>query len=116
MPDPRRWLSALSAQYVRNWLDHPDRYRMGFLTVGVSQSDVGVFVSATGAIGRFAIFFASIASCRTDLDAGRLRLLGETLVCGLHGIAHGHVKISAYPWQDPDAQVECLVTALITER
>lgn len=109
-PEPR--LHAICARYVQYWLDHPERYRMVFMTPGVSQNDVGVFVASERAAARYNLFFDTLARCAANADPGHLRLRGETLICGLHGIAHNHVTISQYPWESAAEHVNCLVRAL----
>jgi AcrR family transcriptional regulator len=107
--DPARRLRLLCEGYVRYWLDHPERYRMVFMTSGVSQSDVGVFVADDGMAQRFALFIDALDKCAPG--APKLKLRGETLICGLHGIAHSHVTISQFPWETAERQVACLVEA-----
>ena len=110
--DPRQLLLTLSHHYVRYWLDHPDRSRMIFMTPGVTQGDVGVFVGDGQSTRRFALFSDAIARSIADPEPARVKLVGETLVCGLHGIAHNHITISRYPWENASGHVETLVRAL----
>lgn len=107
--DPARRLRLLCEHYVRYWLDHPDRYRMVFMTSGVSQNDVGAFVADEAMARRFALFIDALDKCTPG--APNLKLRGETLVCGLHGIAHSHVTISQFRWEPAEKQVSCLVQA-----
>ena len=110
--DPRQLLLILSDHYVRYWIDHPDRYRAVFMTQGVTQGDVGVFVGEGRSTRRFALFFDAIARSIADPTEARVKLVGETLVCGLNGIAHNHITISRYPWEDASRHVETLVRSI----
>ena len=60
-------LDAMCAAYVRYWLDHPDHYRMVFMSAGVSQSEVSVFVEEDAITGRYGALFAAFAALRKSL-------------------------------------------------
>jgi AcrR family transcriptional regulator len=107
----KRRLSKVSVLYVRYWIDHPDHYRMVFMSEGVSQPAVSIFVQQDPIAIRYALF-AKCMSEATKADIHSASLLSELLVCTLNGIAHNHVTISGYRWRPPEQLVDVLLTAL----
>jgi AcrR family transcriptional regulator len=109
---PRKRLLEISSAYVRYWVDHPDHYRMVFMTEGVSQPEVSVFVANDDIGKRFALFQNCIVAATTS-SPQKASLHTDVVICSLQGIAHNHITISGYPWPEPERLVEALVTALI---
>lgn len=109
--DPTVRLVALSRRYVRYWLDHPDRYRMVFMTEGVTQSDVGAFVGEGDILARYRLFSDSLSAA--GADPARLKLSYDALMSALIGVAHNHVTITAYPWEDAERLAEALALAIL---
>ncbi len=109
---PAARLKAMCRAYVRYWLEHPDHYRMVFLSAGVSQSDVNVFVEATSIQARYTVFAAALGACAGRADA-RIVSHAEALICAMIGIAHSHITISGHPWSAADALVDVVVDGLI---
>jgi AcrR family transcriptional regulator len=108
---PRKRLLLISKRYVRYWLDHPDRYRMVFMTEGVSQADVGKFIGAGSVISHFAIFAETLHAA--GIKAASLKLMSESLICALNGIAHNHVTISEHEWESAERLAETVVHAIL---
>jgi AcrR family transcriptional regulator len=111
--DPHARLRAASRAYVAYWLGHRDHYRIVFMTEGVSQDDVGVFMGDAATAERFAFFARAVAA---SFPAGTAALKGKTdlLICGLHGIAHCQITMSSFKWARADALVDDLVAGLLS--
>lgn len=112
--DPAKRLGKVAQAYVEYWIKHRERYYLVFMSSGVSQSDVSVFVSDDGLARRFALF----RTCLSDaLGAGcsepELALREQMLLCALHGIAHNLVTISAFPWAPPRDLVRAMVSGVL---
>ena len=106
-------LQSLGLAYVRYWLDHPDYYRLVFISDGVTQSDVSVFIDNPILAQRYAIF----ANALTDLGASELppedvKIKLDAFLCFLNGIAHNMITISGYGWSDPVVLVDIAVRAI----
>ena len=86
---------------------------MVFMTEGVTQGDVSVFVDGSPVAMRFQTLLEPLAGA-TGLSFGRraFKLKADCLVCGLHGIAHCLITISAYRWSRADDLVAALVDGL----
>lgn len=110
--DPRAALRAASLAYVAYWLDHRDHYRMVFMTEGVSQDEVGVFVNDATTSARFAVFARALAVCAPK-GVGSPKEKADLLLCGLHGIAHCAITMSSYRWTAADTLVENLIAGIL---
>lgn len=109
---PALRLKAMACAYVRYWLDHPDHYRLVFMSAGVTQGDVTVFVEADAVATRYAVFATALGAC-VERDDARMATHAEALICGLIGVAHSHITVSGYPWSPADALVHVLVEGTI---
>lgn len=106
-------LNAIALGYVEFWLERRDRYFMVFMSSGVTQSDVSVFVRQDAALSRFAIFRDCLAKALAGASASELTLKSQVLLCALNGIAHNLITISAYPWSTPKKLVCGAVSGLL---
>jgi AcrR family transcriptional regulator len=110
-PAPFSALKLVSCAYVRYWVDHPDHYRMVFMSEGVSQPEVSLFATDGEITHHYALFYTLITNaCRIEQAA--LIPLGECLICSLNGIAHNLITMSGYPWSSPEKLAETLVDGL----
>lgn len=110
---PHARLKATATAYVTYWLDHPEHYRLVFMTEGVSQGDVSVFVEGSPVAMRFQSILEPLAGATGLAVRGRaFKSLADCLVCGLHGIAHCLITISAYRWSKAHDLVSALVDGL----
>jgi AcrR family transcriptional regulator len=112
---PRARLRAASLAYVSYWLEHRDHYRMVFMTEGISQDDVGVFVKDATIGERFAVFTHALAA-NVSASTDTLKEKADMLLCGLHGIAHCVITMSSYPWTRPERLVDNLIDGLLDGR
>ncbi len=111
--DPVKRVHAIAQAYVAYWLAHPDNYRMVFMTEGVTQPEVGVFVADEGAAARYALFTDALKAALPRARPAELKLRTDALVCGLHGVAHNTITISAYPWAPAKRLVEVMVDGVL---
>lgn len=109
---PALRLKAMACAYVRYWMDHPDHYRLVFMSAGVTQGDVTLFVEADAIADRYAVFGFELVAC-VQRDDARMASHAEALICGLIGVAHSHITVSGYPWSSADALVHVLVEGTI---
>ncbi|PQA88002.1 TetR/AcrR family transcriptional regulator [Hyphococcus luteus] len=112
--DPVRRLNAVALGYVEFWLERREHYFLVFMSSGVSQSDVSVFVGDDNVVRRFGVIRDSLAAALgAGADEKDINLKAELLLCTLNGVAHNLITISAYPWSDPKALVREGVSAIL---
>ncbi len=111
--DPRARVAAISRAYVGYWLAHPDRYRMVFMTEGVTQAQVGVFVGGGDILDRYQLFADSLAAA--GVAPSGLKLANDALLSALIGVAHNQITVSAYAWAPGEELAEMLAAAILAE-
>jgi AcrR family transcriptional regulator len=112
--DARRRLEAVALGYVAFWLARRDRYFMVFMSSGVTQADVSVFVAGDPVLPRFALFRDCLAKALGGrASAAEVTLKLDLLLCALNGIAHNLITISGYPWTEPKKLVRAAVGAIV---
>jgi AcrR family transcriptional regulator len=106
-------LQGLGLAYVQYWLGHTDYYRLVFISDGVTQSDVSVFIDSPELLQRFTIFTQALSEGHSDdLHPDELKAKLDAFICFLNGIAHNLITISGYSWSDTDTMVAMAVNAV----
>lgn len=108
---PAERLRSVSLGYVNYWLENPEHYRMVFMTEGIFQPDVSVFVNQDRISGYYYLFHTLIEAVICAKDETTI-LRAEALICALNGIAHNLITISGYKWSKPDQLVNAVVVGL----
>lgn len=107
-------LNAVAFGYVDFWLQQRDRYFMVFMSSGVSQDDVSVFVADDPVLSRFDLFRTCLSEALgTGATQAALTLKTQLLLCGLNGVAHNLVTISGFPWAAPKRLVRGVVDGVL---
>lgn len=107
-------LNVIAIGYVEYWLKRRDHYFMVFMSSGLTQSDVSVFVQNDALLQRFAIFRDTLAKALDEkVSEAELTLKSDLLLCVLNGIAHNLITISAYPWTRPEKLVRAAVQGIL---
>lgn len=109
-------LEKVSFGYVDFWLQRREHYFLVFMSSGVSQSDVSVFVAEDGVVERFGVLHQSLAAAlESNASDAEIELKTQSLLCALNGIAHNLITISAYPWADPKTLVDAAVSGVLLQ-
>lgn len=112
--EPIMRLNAIALAYVEFWLARRDRYFLVFMSSGIAQSDVSLFVRDDAVLRRFGILRDSVAEALGDsAGAGEIELKSQLLVCVLNGMAQNLITIGAYPWSGPKELVSVAVDGLV---
>lgn len=101
--------------YLGYWLQHPDRYRMVYLNQDQAGAGEQYYVAASSVVERYGCFRELIAAAQAEGAAwpGEAQLLGETLICGLQGIAHALITIPEYPWATAQQLLERMLAVVL---
>ena len=105
-------LIEISRIYVQFWLDHPEKYRLVFMSAGVTQSDVNQFIETSATSDGYTLFGRALAATTGRSDPG-VAEHAQVLICGLNGIAQSLITISGVPWSPADRLVEILVQGAV---
>jgi AcrR family transcriptional regulator len=108
---PVERLQIAAQTFVSYWIDHPDHFRLVFMSNDVTRSDVSTFVMDDKTRGHFQMF--------TDLvqvvlqDDTNVKASTDTLISGMIGIALCLNTIRDYPWADAAAMTNRLLKSTI---
>jgi len=112
--DAFKRLDQIAFGYVDFWLQRREYYFLVFMSSGVSQSDVSIFVGEDGVVDRFDLLSQSLAAALgPGASDAEIDLKAQSLFCALNGIAHNLITISAYPWVDPKTLVRMAVSGTL---
>jgi len=115
--EPLEYLIKISSIYVQYWLEHPDHYRLVFMTEGVSQPDVSFFLGSDQTLQQFAVFGEAISKAtKESINPIDLKVKVDMLACILHGVAHNLITMSGYPWTNASKLVEIGIFGLMSDR
>ena len=101
--------------YLDYWLEFPDRYRMVYLKQDEAAEGEHYFAEASQVIEGYGQIRALIEATQAEGSGwdGDARLMGETLICGLQGIAHSLITIPEYPWAAAARLLEPLLRVVL---
>jgi len=107
--NPKKRLHRVAQTMVDYWLEHPDRFRIVFLTEDRREGEGDKwYIEETGQASTISRFAPLIAEARGDPDGDYLRE-SEALLCAISGVAHMLIMLSEYPWTKSKAYVDLLV-------
>ncbi len=113
---PREQLSSLTAAYVGYWLDNSEHYRLVFMTEGVKQPEVNVFLEDRHVMLQQNMFATAIAEASAKaLSETELRQKLGAVICFANGIAHNLITISGQDWPSKDYLVESAINGVLSE-
>lgn len=109
--DPAMRLRMAAQCFLQYWLDHPDHFRLVFMTDGVERNDVGCFLKRAETQAQFDLFADLVAAtCPGRVDP---KPLLDALLAGLIGAAMAHNTLADYPWADGAALADLHVDMVL---
>ncbi|MEH6737367.1 MAG: TetR/AcrR family transcriptional regulator [Sulfitobacter sp.] len=109
---PAERLQIAVQTFVSYWIDHPDHFRLVFMSNDVTRSDVSTFVMDEETLAHFQMF--------SDLlhvvlqDDRNVKASSDTLISGMIGIALCINTIRDYPWTDARMMTDRLLASIIS--
>ena len=114
---PAKRLQTFCREWVAYWVEHPDEYRVVYLTKDDSGETGQVSIEeANESLRRFALLVEILDDgvVSGDFSRGDTRLRVEALTSAITGIAHSLVMLPNYPWPDAESLVDQLVDPFIS--
>jgi len=110
--EPADRLREAALAFVTYWVDHPEHFRLVFMSNNVGRSEVDSFIESGNIENGFEIFRNLIR----DLDPGceDTNVKSETLVAGMIGLAMCLNTISNYPWPTLSQMTRQLLSGTIS--
>ncbi|MFV1498229.1 TetR/AcrR family transcriptional regulator [Phaeobacter sp. JH20_02] len=108
---PYERLQSAAQTFVAYWTNHPDHFRLVFMSNDVNRADVSTFVSDEKTLAHFAVFSDLIREVLPD--AADVQVRTDTLISGMIGIALCMNTIPDYPWVDAPLMTERLLKSVV---
>ena len=108
---PRERLRSAAHTFIAYWTDHPDHFRLVFMSNDVTRADVSTFVSDDKTLAHFTLFSDLIRDVLPEEDSVKER--ADTLMSGMIGIVLCLNTIPDYPWVDATSMAERLLSSII---
>ena len=108
---PIERLRSAAQTFIAYWIDHPDHFRLVFMSNDVTRADVSTFVMDEKTRAHFMIFSDLIQEVLPDDN--NIKVKTDTLISGMIGIALCMNTIPDYPWADAASMTERLLTSII---
>ncbi|MDO6482982.1 TetR/AcrR family transcriptional regulator [Shimia thalassica] len=108
---PRERLRSATQSFVDYWVDHPDHFRLVFMSNDVTRADVSTFMMDDDTLAHFRMFSSLIKEVHPKEHD--VKMTTDTLISGMIGIALCVNTIPDYPWADATSMTEQLLTIII---
>lgn len=110
---PAERLQSAAHSFVAYWIDHPDHFRLVFMSNDVQRADVRTFVSDPNTQEHFQLFSALIQEVLPGEDD--VQIWADMLISGMIGIALCLNTIPDHPWADAHSMTEGLLAAIMAQ-
>jgi AcrR family transcriptional regulator len=108
---PVERLQTATQTFVTYWIDHPDHFRLVFMSNDVTRTDVSTFVMGGKTLAHFGMFSNLIHEVLPEDSNVKART--DTLISGMIGIALCMNTIRDYPWAEAPIMTDRLLTSII---
>ncbi|WP_270731001.1 TetR/AcrR family transcriptional regulator [Shimia sp. Alg240-R146] len=109
---PSERLQSAAHSFIAYWIDHPDHFRLVFMSNDVTRADVSTFVMGEDTLAHFLMFSDLIREVHPEEHD--VKMSTDTLISGLIGIALCMNTMPDYPWADPTSMTNQLLLSIIT--
>lgn len=107
---PAERLQIAAQTFVSYWIDHPDHFRLVFMSNDVTRADVSRFVIDDRTLAHFRMFSDLVEVLLPDDSNVKART--DTLISGMIGIALCTNTIRDYPWTDAVMMTDRLLLSI----
>lgn len=111
--EPKERLRTLCRAYVGYWIEHQDHYRLVFMTEGITQPEVSMFIGTPEIAACIGLLAEAVTGCAKAVGsdhANKIKI--DLLISSLHGISLNIITISGYPWSDAEQMIDHLVASI----
>lgn len=108
---PVERLQTAALTFVSYWIDHPDHFRLVFMSNDVTRSDVSTFVMDAQTLQHFKLFYDLVQGVLPE--GGDVKASTDTLISGMIGIALCINTIRDYPWASASVMTISLLAGIV---
>lgn len=105
-------LGIAAQTFVKYWLDHPDHFRLVFMSNDITRSDVSVFVQDKATLAHFGFFMELVEAALPS--SHNLKAKTDALLSSMIGIALCANTNKDYPWTEGKRMTGLIVRGLVT--
>jgi AcrR family transcriptional regulator len=106
----RERLQSAAQTFLAYWIDHPDHFRLVFMSNDVTRADVGKFVMDEDTLAHFRVFLGLIREVHPE--GHDVKVSSDTLISGLIGIALCMNTVADYPWANATSMTNQLLSSI----
>lgn len=111
---PKERLRIVCLNYVGYWIEHQEHYRLVFMTEGVTQPEVSMFVGVPEIESCLGLLNDAVTAANAIQSSDPImKIKVDLLISTLHGIAHNIITISGYPWSDAEEMIDHFVENIV---
>jgi AcrR family transcriptional regulator len=107
---PVERLKIAAQTFVSYWIDHPDHFRLVFMSNDVTRLDDSTFVMDDKTLAHFRMFSDLVRIVL--LDDSDVKASTDTLISGMIGIALCINTVRDYPWADATMMTDNLLASI----
>lgn len=107
---PAERLQLAAQTFVSYWIDHPDHFRLVFMSTDVTRSEVSTFIIDDETLAHFRIFSDLVQVVLQD--DSNVKGSTDTLISGMIGIALCLNTIRDYPWSGSTLMIDRLLMSI----
>ncbi|MBE7635296.1 TetR family transcriptional regulator [Sneathiella sp. P13V-1] len=111
--DDEERLSLASKIFVQFWIDHPDHFRLVFMSAEITRADVGSFLNKSNTLTHFHFYTELVEP--VCVNKARVKLVTDTLLNMLIGIAFCANTIKDYPWSTAENMVDVVLESALNK-
>lgn len=108
---PVERLQTAAQTFVSYWINHPDHFRLVFMSNDVTREDVSTFVMEDKTLAHFMMFSDLVQDALPD--DSNIKVKTDTLISGMIGIALCKNTLPDYPWADAQMMTDRLLTSIV---
>ena len=106
----RERLQSAAQTFLAYWIDHPDHFRLVFMSNDVTRADVSKFVMDEDTLAHFRVFSGLIREVHPE--GHDVKVSSDTLISGLIGIAMCMNTVADYPWSNATSMTNQLLSSI----
>ena len=106
----RERLQSAAQTFLAYWIDHPDHFRLVFMSNDVTRADVGKFVMDEDTLAHFRVFSSLIRE--VNPEGHNVKVSSDTVISGLIGIALCMNTVADYPWANATLMTNQLLSSI----
>lgn len=107
---PVERLRTAAMAFVSYWIEHPENFRLVFMSSDVERSDVRTFMKDDGTLAHI-LFFSELVE-QAHPKANNVKARTDALITGMIGIALCTNTIRDYPWTSTLAMISVLLAGV----